>query len=114
MMRNWGRLPYPKFMETTDCIILAHGEEVWRGLCYFAWRSRHVQQPDAQSTATTATATTDQDIVKILAGFGDGELEFRVQARGFLVEGMRPSYNPDGSFHHLAFELLCREEEGAA
>ncbi|MCL2619855.1 MAG: hypothetical protein FWD97_02830 [Defluviitaleaceae bacterium] len=100
----WGKLAYPKFLENWDGALFLDGREVWAGRCYFAWRSRGNRQRDGVLDDVSARATTDVDFVGEL--HGGGEMVFDVEGREFLVKGWRACYNPDGTFHHLSFDLL--------
>ena len=104
MLKNWGKLVYPKFLENWDGEIRLGNATIWAGKCYFAWRSRGRHPKDGRHDDVVARATTDTDFVADLQG--EGELIFKVNNRDFLVNDWRPNYNPDGTFHHLSFELL--------
>ena len=109
MGKAWGKLPYPAFMETTDCVIFGRGDgdvrELWRGKCYFGWRRRRRQERDGLSEELAGWASFGRDIRDELGGYGSDDLEFLVDGKRFLVDEVRWLFNPDGSFHHLRFGL---------
>lgn len=106
MLKNWGKLAYPKFLENWDGALFLGDEEIWAGRCYFAWRNRLYRQKDGTVDHVSAKATTDVDFVDILKNFPGNEMIFDVEGRHFLVKNWRPNYNPDGTFHHTNFDLL--------
>ena len=105
-MANWGRMPYPKFLETSECLVFGGGDEVWRGKVFFGYRAKGERERDGTNQIAAATATTDQDLMGLLGDYEIRDLEMDVPGGRFLVVEMRPFYNPDGSFHHLEFGLI--------
>jgi len=104
MLKNWGKLVYPKFLENWEGEVTSNDDTIWKGNCYFSWKSRGKRPKDGTQDNVTARATTDMDIVVKLQP--EGELMFKVNEREFMVGAWRPYYNPDGTFHHLTFDLL--------
>ena len=70
MVKNWGKLAYPSFMENSDCVIFARGEEIWRGWCFFAWRDGRRQERDGLLQEISGFVTVGQDLQDVLCGFG--------------------------------------------
>ena len=110
MNKNWGRMPYPKFLETAPVLILQDGELIWEGMCYFAYRSRTVVERDGVRHEVAARATTEEDLGKCGVKLGGPGTELRVltggETKNFFVVNYVPKYNPDGSFHHITMNLL--------
>ena len=108
-VRNWGKLPYPKFLETTSAAILRDGVVAWEGKCYFAARIQRVQSKDGVHENVDARATISEDISEIVRRFAENcvDMEFRVKGRRFIIVRGLPAHNPDGSFHHLRLGVVA-------
>ena len=116
VMKTWGKLPYPTFMENNDCAVFVGKEKLWQGKCYFSWRTKRAQAQDSLSRNLEGLATIRADLQDVFGGLRCGELVFLVWVGGlayrFLVEELRCLYNPDGSFHHMRFRLIDAAELG--
>jgi len=108
--RKWGKMPYPKFLETESCVVRRDGDEIWSGMCYFVYRGRAVAARDGVHEEVNGRVTMDADLACAIGRAGDGDVEFFVGGRRFGMVDFRPFYNPDGSFHHVTFNLLERRE----
>ena len=112
-LREWGKLPYPKFLETELAVIADGDEELWRGMCYYVYRGRAVVSKDGMHEEVNARMTTEADLTEFMRRFDGGGLDFFVGGRSFAMSNYRVAYNPDGSFHHISFSLLERAEADA-
>ena len=115
MERSWGKMPYPKFLETEPAVIADGDAVLWVGMCYFVYRGRAVVARDGAHEEVNARMTTDADLTGLMRRF-DGNsfgLDFKIRGRCFAMVSATPSYNPDGSFHHITFGLLERAEADA-
>jgi len=70
VLKNWGKMPYPKFMENSECVIAASGQEIWRGKCFFSWRNRVKRERDGALEESLAVATVSVDLQDVLGGLG--------------------------------------------
>ncbi|MCL2575132.1 MAG: hypothetical protein FWE33_01740 [Defluviitaleaceae bacterium] len=106
MLKNWGKLPYPKFLQNWDFGIFLSGEEVWRGWCYFGECVNVKRENDGVLQDVTAIATTDCEKVLRVARCCDlQDLEFLCNDIRYDVVEMKVVNNPDGSFNHICFGL---------
>ena len=107
-----SKLPYPKFLETTNAAIYIDGEQQWKGKCFLMKKARFSREQAGVLTEITAKVTISDDISHIeLAQQNNTEISFKAGAcQPFIVKGIRRINNPDNSFHHYGLELI----EGAA
>ncbi|MCL2752588.1 MAG: hypothetical protein FWE44_00385 [Defluviitaleaceae bacterium] len=109
---NWGKLPYPKFLETSLLEVWVRGEVVADGQCYFGYRVSARREADGVESRTKARATScDAGLLQAVLAYDLEEMEFGVCRGGdgytmFLVEELRVVDNPDGSFNHVYFGLV--------
>jgi len=110
MTRDWGRMPYPKFLETSQAELVCGEKVLWTGMCYFAYKTRNAVEKDGIKQNVNARATTEADLTAFAAQFGKADAALIVRhggaAKSFGIVDAMPAYNPDGSFHHISFALL--------
>ena len=94
-LREWGKMPYPKFLETEQAVIADGGEELWRGMCYYVYRGRAVVSKDGMHEEVNARMTTEADLTEFMRRFDGGGLDFFVGGRCFANTGAGKS--PAGS-----------------
>jgi len=115
---RWGKLPYPKFLESHNFMIWARGDVICYSSCFFGYRVNVKREDDGVAQDVAARATTDDaGFLHMLDGLDLAELDFRLRGtdgeyRSFLVEELRVVDNPDGSFNHLSFGLLDMARDG--
>ena len=110
MVRDWGQMPYPKFLETSRAELACGDEVLWSGMCYFAYRARAVVEKDGVKQNVNARATMEADLTEFAAQVSRPAACLKVWHGGALksfgIVEVTPAYNPDGSFHHISFSLL--------
>ena len=116
MVRDWGKMPYPKFMETSRAALVLGGEVLWSGMCYFAYKARVAVEKDGIIQSVDARLTTETDLSAFMCQANNPAAYVEVWHGGtrktFGIVTALPAYNPDGSFHHITFSLLERATGG--
>ena len=103
-----NKLPYPTFLETTRARIELDGEVLWEGLCFFMQRASFKREVDGVLSQRMAKATISEDFGDLYEEVYKGVTFVVVEGeKRYIIEGLRRTNNPDGSFHHWALELVA-------
>jgi len=106
LVKNWGKMPYPKFLQTTYAKIIEDSECIWKGFCYFSWSMKKIQRNDGTEEKIFARATTDEDIRIFLENYDKVSFVIESMQKEFVIRDVLPSFNPNGNFHHISLTLL--------
>ncbi|MCL2353223.1 MAG: hypothetical protein FWC69_01180 [Defluviitaleaceae bacterium] len=112
-MKNWGKLAYPKFLENDIASVESKdGQVLWKGPCYFAWGLRKDVDKNATGSNIAGRATSnDEDLGDIVKNHNPLDFLFSISLKGgrskdFVIQEVHTRANPDGSFHHISFNLI--------